>query len=102
MLAHRGKLGKVRDAGLDGSDWTLVFALRIASLIHRSRADGKLPFLRVAGDDAGFSMELPQAWLDDNALSAAALETEAEFWKAVGMRFELSGLSDKKVSVLNR
>ena len=102
VLAHRGKLAKVRDAGLDGSDWTLVFALRIASLIHRNRADGKLPFLRVAGEDAGFSMELPQAWLDDNALSAAALETESEFWRAVGMRFELSGLSDRKVSVLNR
>ena len=102
VLAHRGKLAKVRDAGLEGSDWTLVFALRIASLIHRNRADGKLPFLRVAGEDAGFSMELPQAWLDGNALSAAALETEAEFWRAVGMRFELSGLSDKKVSVLNR
>jgi len=102
VLAHRGKLAKVRDAGLEGSDWTLVFALRIASLIHRNRADGKLPFLRVAGEDAGFSMELPQAWLDDNALSAAALETEAEFWRAVGMRFELSGLSDRKVSVLNR
>ena len=102
VLAHRGKLSKVRDGGIEGSDWTLVFALRVASLILRNRADGKLPFLRVAGDDAGFSMELPQSWLDDNALSAAALETEAEHWKGVGMRFELSGLTDKQVSVLNR
>lgn len=62
----------------------------------------KLPFLRVAGDDAGFTMELPQSWLDDNPLSAAALETETDFWKAVGMTFKLGGLSDKKVSVLNR
>ena len=31
VLAHRGKLGKMQDAGLEGSDWTLVFALRIAA-----------------------------------------------------------------------
>ncbi|MSQ54439.1 MAG: exopolyphosphatase [Betaproteobacteria bacterium] len=102
VLAHRGKLSKVRDAGLESADWVLVFALRVASLIQRNRADVKLPFLRVAGDDAGFAMELPQSWLDENPLSAAALETEGEFWKGVGMRFELGGLSDKKVTVLSR
>ncbi len=102
VLAHRGKLSKVRDSGLDGSDWILVFALRIASLILRNRADIKVPFLRVAGDDAGFAMELPQSWLDENPLSAAALEDETGSWKAVDMRLAIGGLSDKKVSVLNR
>jgi exopolyphosphatase/guanosine-5'-triphosphate,3'-diphosphate pyrophosphatase len=100
VLAQRGKLGKVQDAGLDGNDWKLVFALRIASLILRSRTDAKLPFLRVAADDAGFAIDLPQSWLDDNALSAAALDAEADLWKKIGMRLEVSGLSDKKVSVL--
>jgi len=102
VLAHRGRLSKVRDSGLEGSDWTLVFALRIASLILRNRADNKVPFLRVAGDAAGFAMELPQSWLDENPLSAAALETETGSWKAVDMRLEIGGLSDKKVSVLSR
>lgn len=102
VLAHRGKLSKVRDSGLEGSDWTLVFALRIAALILRNRADVKLPLLRVAASEAGFSMELPQSWLDDNALSAAALEAEADHWRALGMTFGVSGLSDKKVSVLSR
>jgi exopolyphosphatase/guanosine-5'-triphosphate,3'-diphosphate pyrophosphatase len=100
VLAQRGKLGKVQDAGLDGNDWKLVFALRIASLILRSRTDAKLPFLRVAADDAGFAIDLPQSWLDDNALSAAALDAEADLWRKIGMRLEVSGLSDKKVSVL--
>jgi exopolyphosphatase/guanosine-5'-triphosphate,3'-diphosphate pyrophosphatase len=102
VLAHRGKLGKVQDAGLDGADWKLVFALRTASLIQRSRSDIELPFLRVAADHGGFALDLPQSWLDENPLSAAALESEAEHWKAVGMKLAVSGLSDKKVSVLKQ
>ena len=102
VLAHRGKLSKLQDAGLDGSDWKLVFALRTASLILRSRTDAKLPFLRVAADDAGFAIDLPQSWLDDNALSAAALDSEVGHWKSVGMKLEVSELSDKKVSVLKQ
>jgi exopolyphosphatase/guanosine-5'-triphosphate,3'-diphosphate pyrophosphatase len=102
VLAHRGKLAKVQDAGLEPADWKLVFALRTASLILRNRTDGRLPFLRVAADAGGFAIDLPQSWLDENALSAAALESETDSWKAVGMRLAVSGLSDKKVSVLKQ
>jgi len=100
VVAHRGKLRKVQDAGFEGADWKLVFALRLASLILRSRTDAKLPFLRVAADAGGFAIDLPQSWLDDNPLSADALDAEAGHWKAVDMKLEVSGLSDKKVSVL--
>jgi len=102
VLAHRGKLGKVQDAGLEGADWTLVFALRLAVLVLRSRTDVRFPMLRVAGDAAGYSLGLPQAWLEDNPLTAAALETESERWKAIGMRFSVSELSDKRVAELKR
>ncbi len=101
VLAHRGKLGKVQE-GLEGADWKLVFALRLASLMLRSRIEARLPFLRVAADSGGFAIDLPQSWLDENALSAAALESEADHWKAVGMKLQVSGLSDKKVSVLKQ
>jgi exopolyphosphatase/guanosine-5'-triphosphate,3'-diphosphate pyrophosphatase len=100
VLAHRGKLAKMQDAGLEGADWKLVFALRTASLILRSRSDARLPFLRVAADAGGFAIDLPQSWLDESPLSAAALEAEADHWKSVGMRLQVSGLSDRKVSVL--
>jgi exopolyphosphatase/guanosine-5'-triphosphate,3'-diphosphate pyrophosphatase len=102
VLAHRGKLRKVQDAGFEGVDWKLVFALRLASLILRSRTDAKLPFLRVAADPGGFEIDLPQSWLDDNPLSADALEAEAGHWKAVDLKLEVSGLSEKKVSVLKQ
>ena len=102
VLAHRGKLRKMQDAGLDGADWKLVFALRTASLILRSRSDAKLPFLRVAADAGGFAIDLPQSWLDESPLSATALEAEADHWKTVGMKLQVSGLSDKRVSVLKQ
>ena len=102
VLAHRGKLGKMQDAGLDGADWKLVFALRIASLILRSRSDAKVPFLRVAADPGGFAIDLPQSWLDENPLSADALESETGHWKPVGMKLAVTGLSDRKVSVLQQ
>ena len=102
VLAHRGKLAKIQDAGFEREDWRLVFALRVASLILRSRSDARLPFLRVAADKAGFAIDLPQSWLEDNPLSAGALEAEAAQWKKVGMKLEVSGLSDKKVSVLQQ
>ncbi len=100
VLAHRGKLGKMQDEGLEGSDWTLVFALRIAALAHRKRTDARFPLLRVAGDDTGYSIGLPAAWLEENPLAAAELETETERWKAVGMKFSVGALSEKKVAQL--
>ena len=102
VLAHRGKLGKVQDAGLDAADWKLVFALRTASLILRSRTDQRLPFLRVAADDGGFAIDLPQSWLDENPLSADALASETGHWKSVGMKLAVTGLTDRKVSVLQQ
>src|SRR5438552_4677054 len=102
VLAHRGKLSKVQDAGLEGADWKLVSALRTASLILRSRTDLKLPFLRVARDAVGFAIDLPQSCLDENPPSSAALESEADYWKAIGMKLIVSGLSDRKVSVLQQ
>ena len=100
VLAQRGKLGKIQDEGLDGSDWTLVFALRIAALALRSRTEAKLPLMRVEGGAAGYAIDLPQAWLEDNPLTASALETESGHWKSIGMRVDVNALSEKKVAQL--
>ena len=98
VLAHRGKLGKVQDAGLEGSDWLHVFVLRLAALLLRSRTDAPLPVLRIAGDAAGFSIEVPQAWLEENPLTGAAFETESEVWKAVGMKLQVSAVSERRAA----
>jgi exopolyphosphatase/guanosine-5'-triphosphate,3'-diphosphate pyrophosphatase len=102
VLAHRGKLEKVEDPAPEPGDWALVFVLRLASLILRRRVDLKLPLLQVAADEGGFGLALPQAWLEENPLTAAALDSEADYWKAVGMKLTVNALSDKKVAVLSR
>ena len=98
VLAHRGKLGKVQDAGIEGAEWQLVFALRLAALLMRSRSDAALPPLRVGADAAGFTIEVPQAWLDDNPLTGAAFESEADIWRAVGMKLQVSAVSEKRAA----
>ncbi len=100
VLAHRGKLGKVQDAGLEGTDWLLVFALRLAALLMRSRTDAPLPPLRISGDAGGFTLEVPQSWLDDNPLTGAAFEAESEAWKAVGMKLQVSAVTDRRAAQL--
>ena len=98
VLAHRGKLGKMQDAGLEGTDWLLVFALRLAALLMRSRTDAVLPALRVAGDPGGFTIEVPLVWLEDNPLSASAFESESAVWKAVGMDLKITPVSEKRAA----
>src|SRR3954467_1327583 len=102
VLAHRGKLRKMQDAGLEAPDWKLVFALRMAALISRSRTDSKLPFLRVAADAGGFAIDLPQSWLDENALPAAPWGADPDPRKRVGMNCPVSARSEKSFSVLQQ
>jgi exopolyphosphatase / guanosine-5'-triphosphate,3'-diphosphate pyrophosphatase len=84
VLAHRGKLEKVREGSAENGEWNLVFALRLASTLLRRRTKVRLPALRVLAGDARYSIELPKSWLARNALTAAALESEARQWEAVG------------------
>ncbi|MBX3702295.1 MAG: exopolyphosphatase [Steroidobacteraceae bacterium] len=93
VLAHRGKLDKVGGDGLDDGDWTLVFALRLASTLLRRRTRVRLPSFRALRGEGRFSLELPKDWLARNALTAAALESEARQWEAVGRQFVVRRMS---------
>ena len=93
VLAHRGKLEKMRSDGLENGDWNLVFALRLASTLLRRRRSVRLPAFRVIAGDSRFSLELPKSWLARNALTAAALESEAGQWEAVGRQFAVRRMS---------
>jgi exopolyphosphatase/guanosine-5'-triphosphate,3'-diphosphate pyrophosphatase len=93
VLAHRGKLEKVREDGVENGDWNLVFALRLASTLLRRRRSVRLPAFRVLAGDARYSLELPKSWLARNALTAAALESESRQWDAVGRQFLVRRMS---------
>ena len=93
VLAHRGKLEKMRNDGLENGDWNLVFALRLASTLLRRRTGVRLPAFRAIAGDSRFSLELPKSWLARNALSAAALDSEARQWETVGRQFAVRRMS---------
>jgi exopolyphosphatase / guanosine-5'-triphosphate,3'-diphosphate pyrophosphatase len=93
VLAHRGKLEKLRDGGIENGEWHLVFALRLASTLLRRRRKVRLPAFRVLAGDSRYSLELPKSWLARNALTAAALESEARQWDAVGRQFLVRRMS---------
>jgi exopolyphosphatase/guanosine-5'-triphosphate,3'-diphosphate pyrophosphatase len=93
VLAHRGKLEKLRNDGIEDGDWCLVFALRLAATLLRRRTRVRLPAFKASAGDSRFSLELPRAWLARNALTAAALESEARQWESVGRHFSVRRMS---------
>ena len=93
VLAHRGKLEKVKNGGAEDGDWHLVFALRLASTLLRRRTSVRLPAFRVLAGEERYSLELPRAWLARNALTAAALDSEAKQWETVGRQFAVRRMS---------
>jgi exopolyphosphatase/guanosine-5'-triphosphate,3'-diphosphate pyrophosphatase len=93
VLAHRGKLAKIEGLPARSPDWVLVFCLRIAALVYRSRVDLPLPRLAARATDGGFQLGVAGNWLDEHPLTAAALESEAEDWRTVGMRCDVRAVA---------
>jgi exopolyphosphatase/guanosine-5'-triphosphate,3'-diphosphate pyrophosphatase len=98
VLAHRGKLskGELEELATDSRDWSLIFALRTATLFIRSRGDVELPELRCRAVAAGFKLALPGAWLEAHPLTEAALDRDADEWRAVGLELEIVRTAEEK------
>ena len=89
VLAHRGKLEKVHSASADTRDWPLIFCLRLAALLHRSREDfTELP-LRLERAAQGYALHAQAEWLSGSPLTAASLHEEQRLWAAVGVELKL-------------
>ena len=56
--------------------------------------------LACRSSDTGFTVSLPRAWLEEHPLTEAALDVEAEAWRAIGIRFDVRGVSDERVKAL--
>lgn len=96
VLGHRGKLEKLGGVPAVDSAWTLVFCLRLAVLLHRTRDDRGLPAWRVVRAPGGFLLEIPGDWLVENPWTAAALAEEASVWKQVGRSYAVKSRPPKK------
>jgi exopolyphosphatase/guanosine-5'-triphosphate,3'-diphosphate pyrophosphatase len=91
--AQRGALAKLPAfaAGTVAEhDRMLVWLLRQAVILCRSRAAPHLPELTVQTGGKRFRLVLPEDWLAHHPLTRRALEDEAAYWQAVGIKYLLA------------
>ena len=98
VLGHRGKLEKLKGMATADSDWRLVFCLRLAVLLHRTRDDRALPAWRVSLLGNGFNLELPTDWLSSNPWTAAAIGEEATIWRQIGREYVVNSKLLRKIA----
>ena len=97
VLGHRGKLEKLGALPSVDSAWRLIFCLRLAVLLHRTRDDRALPAWRATATANGFQLELPADWLQANPWTAAALGEEAAVWKQTGRDYLVKSRAPRKI-----
>jgi exopolyphosphatase/guanosine-5'-triphosphate,3'-diphosphate pyrophosphatase len=88
--AQRGALAKLPEfatATLSNADRTLVWLLRQAIILCRSRAEPSLPEVKAEVGNKRFRLLLPEDWLESRPLTRRALQAEAAHWHAVGMKY---------------
>ncbi|MFZ3040745.1 MAG: exopolyphosphatase [Thiobacillus sp.] len=89
--AQRGALAKLpqfsAETVLPDNDRLLVWLLRQAAILCRSRADAPLPDVKVDASSKRFRLTLPEGWLASRPLTQRALEEEAAHWHATGMKY---------------
>jgi exopolyphosphatase/guanosine-5'-triphosphate,3'-diphosphate pyrophosphatase len=88
--AQRGALTKLPAfaAGtVPDSDRLLVWLLRQAVILCRSRAEPHLPDVKVEASSKRIRLTLPEDWLEHRPLTRRALEEEAAYWHLVGMKY---------------
>jgi len=88
--AQRGALIKVVDFAegrVPDHDRLLVWLLRQAVILCRSRAEPRLGDVKVELNGRRIRLELPTGWLERRPLTRRALDEEAVHWHAVGVRY---------------
>ena len=98
VLGHRGKLEKLSAVPAVDSAWQLIFCLRLAVLLHRTRDDRALPAWSVKLLANGFELELPAEWLAANPWTAAALGEEAAVWRQTGRDYVVTSMPLRKIA----
>ena len=76
--------------------WRLIFSLRLAVLLHRTRDDRALPAWRVAATSGGFRIDMPAGWLAENPWTAAALGDEATVWSDIGRDYAVQSRAARR------
>jgi exopolyphosphatase/guanosine-5'-triphosphate,3'-diphosphate pyrophosphatase len=86
VLAHRGALDNLSGMALSETEWAMVFALRIAVLLCRSRIQQILPTITCEQDKQTFHLSLDGLWLEQNPLTETMLAREVAQWSSMGRK----------------
>jgi exopolyphosphatase/guanosine-5'-triphosphate,3'-diphosphate pyrophosphatase len=100
VLAHRGSLDKLRGMVAKDADWTLLVALRLAALMHRSHSEVRLPVIHASRKKNTFTVELDARWLAANPLTAAELRDEIRNWNKLGIELSVPQLAEIEAEAL--
>ena len=84
VLGQRGKLEKLMAMPQSDDSWRLLFCLRQAALLHRSRDGHQLPELLLRCGGGGYQLEVSADWLEENLLTAAVMADETLAWQRIG------------------
>lgn len=91
--AQRGALLKVpafAAGSVSENDRLLVWLLRQAVILCRSRAEPRIPDVKAEANGKRFRLVLPEGWLQRRPLTQRALEEESVHWNAVGIRYSFA------------
>lgn len=93
--AQRGALLKLPEfsaetTALSDNDRLLVWLLRQAVILCRTRAEPRLSEVGVEANGRRFRLTLPEGWLERRPLTRRALEDEAVHWQAAGIKYAFS------------
>jgi len=101
VQAHRRSLSKVaKHIDEHDVDWGMVFSLRLAALLHRSRADASLPPLQARRQGKKLRLAVDAGWLARNPLTVTALHDEIREWDRVGFELKVPGLEEPEAGEL--
>lgn len=88
--AQRGKFAKLpafAAGAVPDADRLLIWSLRQAVILCRSRADPWITEVGVAAGGRRIRLTLPEGWLERRPLTRRALEGEVAHWNAVGVKY---------------
>jgi exopolyphosphatase/guanosine-5'-triphosphate,3'-diphosphate pyrophosphatase len=90
LLGHTGKLGKLsNNSGF--IDWKMLFCIRLAHVLCRSRNDDDLPNVIVGLDsNDGFTVALNHEWAERHPLTEFSLQKEAAEWERIGRKYQIN------------
>ncbi len=94
IRGHRRKLPVAELAELEGpmvgAAERLCILLRLAVLLNHGRSPDPLPPFNLVAEDRGLELIFPEGWLAGHPLTAANLEREADYLKAVKFKLKFN------------